>query len=260
MLGHDFLTLKPVELSLTEDGPHFLIASANSGAGKTTTLKTWVLSLAEKFAPTILQFIFIDFHCRTWAPFRQLPHTKEFVKAQYFLESVISDLHKEISTRAQEVAGAYEADPDSFDTQSFLSRWPHITVVIDDYDIFAIQDTTNSRRHLAEIFSLGKDFGISTIVAGDISALPPDYDDSLIRRTRKSGCGILLAGVDGIDQFNNAHRPVGESGSGFPPGRGYLIKKGRVQKIQPAVYWQAGEEAASALERRISRVVSYDVK
>ncbi len=136
-----------------------------------------------------------------------------------------------------------------------MRKWPHILVVIDDYETFSVR-AAEAARPLADALAAGGDLGVSIAVAGNISELPRDYDDPLIQRVRKHGCGLLLSGSEGLEQFNNARRPPGQPAAGLPPGRGYLVRRGQVRLIQAAAYWREGEDPAEALAEFARRMRS----
>jgi len=164
-------------------------------------------------------------------------------------------LAEEIKRRQEAVERAYERDPDGFDSRTFMRRWPRILIVVDDYDRFAGQADAY-RRRLADFLTSGGELGVSFLLSGNASELPRDYDDPLMQRTRKHGCGVLLSGTDGIEQFNEARRPPGQPGSGLPPGRGFVISRGRPKLFQAAVYWSEEEPPAEALSRRLEAILS----
>jgi len=253
LLGQDYQTLEPVSISLDEDGPTFLVASVSPQAGKTSLLQTWVLGLAERFSPDDIQFIFLDFHCRTLTTFRGIPHLMTYIGSMSTLEPTLSQLVEEIERRQKDLEGAYESDPDGFDSQILVKSWPHLLVVIDDYDGFSAR-SENAKLQLADVISTGGELGVSIVVAGNLSELPRDYDDPLMQRIRRHGCGILLSGSEGLEQFNNARRPPGQPSAGLPPGRGYMVRRGQVRLFQTAAYWHEGEDPSSALASRVERL------
>lgn len=255
MLGQDYETLKPVGLSLVDDGPTFLIAGSTAQSGKTSLVHAWLIGLAEQFSCSEVQFVIFDFlHTRTLYACSKLPHTLEYVGDRKALAPTLNRLAKEIDRRDVAMAQGRESDPESFDAHAFLSGLPNIAVVIDDYEGFASR-AENERRQLADSLIKGGEMGISFIVAGNASELPRDFDDPFIQRVRKQGCGVLLSGSAGIDQFNNARLPSFQSGGSLPPGRGYLVKRGQVRLFQAAVCWKEGERASDALGRRVEEVI-----
>ncbi|GEM_PF-6783389 len=70
-----------------------------------------------------------------------------------------------------------------------------------------------------------------------------------IDRVKKSGCGVLLGGTEGIDEYNNTRRPTGSVPMGLPAGRGYIISRGQANMIQALAYWNENENPEDALGR-----------
>jgi hypothetical protein len=67
-------------------------------------------------------------------------------------------------------------------------------------------------------------------------------------RIRRHGCGVLLGGTDGLEQFNNARRPPGVAGSGMSAGRGMMVRQGTARLFQAAAYWQQGDDPDAPTE------------
>jgi S-DNA-T family DNA segregation ATPase FtsK/SpoIIIE len=253
ILGQDYQTLASIGLSLTDDGPTFLVASTSPQSGKTSILQTWILGLVERFSPEKLQLILPDFHSRTLMAFRGIPHTMAYIDSLSSMQATLSQLAEEIENRQEALESAYEKDPDRFNARDFVNQWPHLLIVIDDYDMFSAR-AENASKQFGDMMAVAGDLGVSMIVAGNVSELPRDYDDPLMQRIRRHGCGLLLSGSEGLEQFNNARRPPDQPSAGLPQGRGYLVKRGQVRLFQAAAFWQEGEDTASALLRRVENV------
>lgn len=250
MIGLDFESLSPTGFSLSKDGPTFLIGSTSNQSGKTTLLRSWLLGLASLYKPEQLQIVIIDFHTRTMAAFRSLPILQSYVGSRTALEEVLSKLSEEINRRQQEIEKKYESDPENFDISSILGRWPHILVVIDDYERLhqsmegEIQKLTDCVKRCAEL-------GFGFVISSKISDLPNSYSDRFVERFRKIGCGILLGGCEGIDEYNNTRRPMGAAQTGLPAGRGFLIKRGKARLLQVAAYWNKNQSPEEGLQERL---------
>ena len=175
--------------------------------------------------------------------FRGLPHVMAYIDSLSSIEATLSHLSEELENRQGALESAYEKDPDRFSSQEFVRQWPHLLIVIDDYDMFSTR-AENASKQLGDLLSVGGDLGLSMIVAGNVSELPRDYDDPLMQRIRRHGCGLLLSGSEGLEQFNNARRPPGQPSTGLPPGRGFLVRRGQVRLFQAAAFWQEGEDTS----------------
>jgi len=258
--GQDFETLSPIGFALDQDGPSFLVAGVTKQSGKTTLLQSWLIGLTEKFSPEQLQIILIDFHTRSFPVFQKLPHIREYVGARSKLALTLTGLSKEIQKRRIAIETDYEKNPENYDNSRVIKKWPHILVVIDDYEGFDLQtrignEQSGESNQLAACLQQGGEYGTSYIIAGTVTELPLDYQDPFIQRFRRQGCGVLLGGVEGIDAcFSNVRRPAGQPSAGLPPGRGYLIRRGSVRLFQTAVCWQESMEPGNALLRRVENI------
>ena len=253
VLGLDFESLQPVGFSLVNDGPAFLIGSTMNQCGKTTLLRGWLLGLAESYSPKELQVILIDFHTRTMAALRTLPIIQTYVGSKSALDDTLDKLMLEIEKREKIIEKEYEKDPDCFDIQNVLSKWPHISVFIDDYERL-YQSFGNEIYQLAECIRRSEEIGISFVISGKIRDFPYSHSDRFIERFRKTGCGILLGGVEGIDEYNDTRRPVGSVPSGLVSGRGYMIQRGNARLIQTVAFWKKDQPTDEALRDRINRI------
>src|SRR5262249_55562551 len=63
IIGLEDLDLRPAALDLQLKGPHFLIIGPPL-CGKTTTLRSWVMSLAHMYSPDQVAMVLIDFQQR----------------------------------------------------------------------------------------------------------------------------------------------------------------------------------------------------
>jgi len=253
VLGQEYEKLETIGFTLNSDGPAYLIGGATPQSGKTTLLQTWLLSLAESFSSEVVRFLLIDFHTRSLANFRNIAHTWEYVGSKSALEATLTHLESEIQTRHTKLEKEYEKDADKFNQQAILLRWPHLLVVIDDYERFAL-NASEQTQQLANCLLEGGELGISYVVAGTVSELPKDYEDPFMQRFRKNGVGALLGGVEGIEEYNNTRRPTGQPPAGMPPGRGFIVRRGKVHLFQCAVGWKTEEQKNEELEKRIKNL------
>jgi S-DNA-T family DNA segregation ATPase FtsK/SpoIIIE len=251
--GKDFETLLPLGMDLEQDGPVFLVTGSAGGSGKTTALLAWALGLAERYAPRHLQFLFLDFHSRNFLPLRNLPHTIEYVNQPSEVDPCLDRLLAAMQKRSAELEEAFQKDPEHFDRAAFLSAVPRCALFIDDYDRFALR-CESAPRKLAECLAAGGDVGLCMMIAGNAADLPKDYDDELMKKARRLGCGLLFSGNAAIDQFHNAKSPPYQPLAGLPPGRGYFIRKGTARIFQNFMYWKDGRKGADCLQERVEGI------
>jgi hypothetical protein len=179
---------------------------------------------------------------------------EKYVGIKSELEPTLDQLEKEIKRRADLTEKAYEKNPELFDIGKVLESLPQILVAIDSYELFSTKIEDNERRKLANCLINGEEYGFTFIIAGDLSRLPSEYGGvgpSFIQRMKQQGCGVLLGGSEGVENFNSARIPSLQRGSNLPPGRGYLIQRGQGKMFQAYTYWQDNEDPNLALARRL---------
>lgn len=122
--------------------------------------------------------------------------------------------------------------------------------------MFSSKIEDNEKRKLAACLVSGEEYGLAFIVAGDLSKLPSEYGGvgpSFIQRMKQQGCGVLLGGSEGVENFNNARIPAFQRAANLPPGRGYLIQRGQGKMFQAYTYWAENEDPFSALTKRLKK-------
>ncbi len=253
--GQDFEHLRFTSINLRDDGPTFLITGVTGKTGKTTYIQSSMLNLTERYSDKQLQILLIDFQTRSMNAFRKQSNILEYIGSKAGLEKGINLLVKEIEKRAESIDKAYNKDPEKFDPKSLLQNLPYILVVIDDYERFFMQTQSGEdRQHLAECVLKGGELGIGFMIAGTLSELPRDFEDPFLQRFRKSGCGVLLGGIEGIEEYNNTRRIIGQPAAGLPPGRGYFIRRGKARLIQAPAWWKNDSQPCTELENRLSKI------
>lgn len=255
-LGKDYETLAEVGFSLDRDGPSFLLAGSTPRSGKTTLLTTWLVGLSERYAKKDIHIYLLDFHSRNLSALRRLSLMEKYVGIKAELEPTLDQLEKEIKRRAELTEKVYEKIPDLFDSAKTLESLPQILVAIDGYELFSSKIDDNEKRKLASCLVNGEEYGLAFIVAGDLSKLPSEFGGvgpSFIQRMKQQGCGILLGGSEGVENFNNARIPPFQRATNLPPGRGYLIQRGQGKMFQAYVYWSESDDPMLALTKRLKK-------
>jgi S-DNA-T family DNA segregation ATPase FtsK/SpoIIIE len=255
-LGRDYETLAETGFALDKDGPSFLIAGSTPQSGKTALLNTWLIGLDERYTKKDIHLFIFDFHSRNLSALRRLLLVEKYVGVRSELDSTLDFLEKEINGRVELIEKAYKKNPDLFDGKKILEPLPQLVVVIDDYDVFSNKIGEDEKRKLANCLVSGEEYRLSFIVAGDISRLPKEFGGQIpspLQRIKQQGCGVLLGGSEGADQFNNARIPIIQRAANLPPGRGYLIQRGQGKMFQAYTYWSENEDPISALTKRLKK-------
>lgn len=251
-IGQEYDSLRRCDIELGSDGQIFMVIALNPRLGKTTTLRTFALSLAERYAPTQVNFIFFDQHKRVREPLNALPHTLPTPHRKDQVPRVVEKLRAEVERRR---AILQNSSGDLAEAQLLAALGPALVLFIDDYPDFMNEfgDEGNLPKELLDILNKAREVNVYLVLTGNLSELPNDFQDHLLKRARSDGSGILLSSREGIDSYKNARLP--QTTLEFPPGRGYFVRRGQPRLIQVAAYYAENErpnEAAAAYAQRIA--------
>ena len=219
VLGYN-AKLQPALFDLKRLGPHFMIAGPPL-SGKTTTLHTWVLSLALRYKPTQVAFVLIDLG-RRFAEYGgkhslgDLPH----VLATICEPEQLNDLAANLKNEGERLANQE------------MSR--EIFVVIDNFDDFSAEIERVNRDLNRDLAILARRYGrdglhfiISNTLAGR------DTSD-LKRQIQAANFGIGLRTAEAMQVVGVGRTPPGMRDKELPVGRGYVVKSGQATMIQIA--------------------------
>jgi type VII secretion protein EccCb len=216
MLGIERRELTPVPLNLKEQGPHFII-SGSPFSGKSTTLRTMILSLADHYSPERVAFILIDaqkklFDYAEGRTLANLPHVQLAISEQNreMVEPVIESLK-----------------------QTFINKngtaLPEIFVFIDNYDDFSDLFDRKSKP-LTDLANVARRYGsegLHVVIATGASA-----SEDLFKVLTRSKTGLALdAEAAGKPPFNltSASKLAKLT---LPVGRGFLISSAKASMLQ----------------------------
>ena len=216
MLGIERRELIPVPLNLKEQGPHFIV-SGSPFSGKTTTLRTMILSLAERYSPDRAAFILVD------------AQKKLFDYAEGRSLAVLPHVQLAISEQNRELV---EPMIESL-KQTFVSKngtaLPEIFVFIDNYDDFSDLFDRKSKP-LTDLANVARRYGsegLHVVIATGSSA-----SEDLFKVLTRSKTGLALdAEAAGKPPFNlTAASKLAKLS--LPVGRGFLISSAKANMIQ----------------------------
>jgi S-DNA-T family DNA segregation ATPase FtsK/SpoIIIE len=221
IIGVEDLDLKPARLDLQLRGPHFVVTGPPL-SGKTTALRAWVLSLAHSYTPDRVGMVLIDFQQRFFKYGGQhtlgdLPHVLTTVSEKEQLKEVIENLKYE-----------YQAWPEG-------QPHPEIFVIADNYDDFTnIVGTPTRVPEYSDMAELARKYGpegLHFVIAGSLGIMRSM--DDLMKQVVSPRYGLGLDSSDAPGALGGRVR--GGGGDEFPPGRGYIVKAGRIALIQTAI-------------------------
>lgn len=217
ILGIEDLNLAPWSLDLATYGPHCLIVGPPS-SGKTTTLRSFVLSLATALPPEEVALVLIDYqqrltrHGGTYT-LSDLPHVVATVTDNEQLASFVDILGRE--------------------AEQLSDRRRPIVVLIDDYDIFA-DEARSLRGALATLASLARQHGtdgLHFVVAGSPGITRSA--EELRKQLTMPRLGIALQSDDAVAALNG-RIPRSLAQTELPLGRGFVVRSGRTLMLQLA--------------------------
>lgn len=227
LLGIEMAELQHVVVDLQKQGPHFMIVG-QPFSGKTTTLRSWVISMSMMYSPSDVRIIVIDASKRLFDyggkhTLADLPH----------VAYAISEQNKdEMPTLIAHLQKIY-AQP---------GKKPDIYVMIDNYDDF--KDLANNQQQ-SDMADLSRKFGadgLHFIVAW--SAGGSSATDDLRKNIAKSRYGLSLDANTATNSPFNARVPRKLQEAELPVGRAFLILSGRVSVLQVATPYPVVEVGA----------------
>jgi S-DNA-T family DNA segregation ATPase FtsK/SpoIIIE len=198
--------LEPLLVDL-RDGPHFAIAGPPRG-GKSTLLRTWLLSLLASIPTDRLRLYVVDVSRDGLADVAALPGVHAIHNAG------------ELSALLDEV----EAVSDACLTQ---------VLAIDDLE--GLQRSADSAS-LARLVSLIRDrrAGVHVLLVGSSGSFGASYD-GVGHAIKETQTGFVVGGSDYEDlQVLGITVPHAEASQGLPPGRGFYARRKRYVRLKVA--------------------------
>lgn len=229
-LGVETDSLRPFGIDL-DDGPHFVVTGPHR-CGKSTTLQTWMLSLAASQPPERLRIVVLDFGLgAALRPLRDLPHVTGVDDPEQ-AQQVVEDLEELLAQRRR---GGWSAEDDM-----------RIVITIDDADQFEAA-APQASSSLDALLRRQRGLGCHLIVSGLTSDVAGSYG-GLVSLARVGQTGIVLGTGDDGGALN-LRLPRAALERALPPGRGYYARRGyppRPIQFAAAAFDPAGVEGVVA--------------
>ncbi|MFK0001356.1 FtsK/SpoIIIE domain-containing protein [Paenarthrobacter sp. NPDC090522] len=231
ILGRD--AHRPLTFDFHVDGPHLLIAGT-TGSGKSELLRTLVASLALKYTPEHVVFIFIDFKGGSGlGPLTSLPHCVGIFTdlASYELERALTSLRAEIRYREERLSAAGAADLAGYLRSQHADALPipHLMLVVDEFRML-VDEAPAALSELMRIATIGRSLGIHLVMA---TQRPQGALTSDIRANVTSSIALRVqSDGESMDIINS------KAAAAIPvriPGRAFLVRaSGAPEEFQSA--------------------------
>lgn len=248
--GLNDLDRKPTAVDLEKLGPHFLLTGPPL-SGKTTALRTWILSIAALYSPDELGLVLVDpkkalFQYGGRHTFGDLPHVLKVISEPEDTASFIRHLQAEydedfIRNLINRSQGAY------------IKQDRQLAIVFDNYD--EIRSVADNR----EIETLGEfarkygSEGLHFVIGGSLGILRAS--DDLLKQVESPRYSLILQDAEAVRSLGGK-LPYGSVKSEYPPGRGFIVKSVRTQLTQTAIpYNEIDEKVEAVLDAWVDRII-----
>ncbi|MCW2132740.1 FtsK/SpoIIIE domain-containing protein [Arthrobacter sp. VKM Ac-2550] len=203
----------PLELDLTVDGPHLLVAGT-TGSGKSELLRSLVLGLAHRHPPQKVHFLLVDFKGGAGLGLlSDLPHSIGLLTdlSAENVNRALLWLRAEVQRRETELAGLGATDI----SECRPGVLPRLVVVIDEFRMLA-DEVPRAVPELMRIAALGRSLGVHLVMA---TQRPQGAITSDIRANVTTAIALrvqtALESSDVIDSPAAAAIDVGSPGRAF---------------------------------------------
>lgn len=240
VLGIDDRTLDPALIDLERQGPHMVIIG-QPFSGKTTSLRTLILSTAASYSPDEVMMILVDYSRKLWkgseTSLKDLPHVVETIDNPEQLEELLENLKVECAD--------FETHP----------KRRKIMIFIDNYDAFS-DDSRKYSSFFENASALIRNYqtaGVFMVIAGSLGIM--SASDDLRKVFAAPSFGLALKSADAVSRLNGKF-PRSLADVDLPMGRGFLIRSGITNMLQIATPYANDEDIEGSLDQWVKRIRS----
>ena len=255
-LGVNDLDREPTLIEFKSKGPNWLVVGPPV-TGKTTALRSLVISLAHSYSPDQVAMVLVDPSDTTRQFFNygggdgnslgNLPHVLATVSTAKQLDVVAKRLMAEFD---EGVRAKLKSSKDAFTPQDNKTR--SIFVIIDHYDDAEVFN--RSGLGLPGLTEIGKGKSLHFVIAGSLQIMRNSSDD-LRRRAESSRYTLVLQDLEAV-RYMGVRGNFSVKGE-LPPGRGFLVRSVQatlVQMCAPVVDGRDGRSAEDELKAMIAEI------
>ena len=246
-VGLNDLDREPMRVEFLTKGPHWIVVGPPV-TGKSTVLRSLVLSLAHSYTPDQVAMVLVDpsdtvrrfynFGGNGDNVLSNLPHVLATVSNAKELDEVIQRLQAEYD---EQVVARLTGQTDVFVPQDNQAR--RIFVIIDHYDDV---EPLNKGLGLSGLAEVGKGRNLHLVIGGTLGIMRSGGDE-LRRRAESARYTLVLQDYEAV-------RYMGAKGNfsvtkELPPGRGFLVKAVSASLVQIGMADVDGVDGRTAQEQ-----------
>jgi type VII secretion protein EccCb len=239
VMGIDDRSLEPALIDIERQGPHMMVIG-QPFSGKTTTLRTMILSIAANYAPNEVVMVLVDYSRKLWkgseTSLADLPHVIQTIDDIEQLDEFYEDLLIECA---------------EFDTKPKRRK---VMLIIDNYDAFTEESSRKKMAFFENLSALIRKYqtaGVYLIVAGSLGIL--SSSDDLRKVFAAPNFGIALKSADAVNRLNGKF-PRSLAEAELPMGRAFTVRSGITNMLQIATPYANDEDTEGSLDAWVRRI------
>ncbi|MBA4384281.1 MAG: hypothetical protein C0410_06065, partial [Anaerolinea sp.] len=239
VMGIDDRSLEPALIDIERMGPHMVVIG-QPFSGKTTALRTMILSIASNYSPDEVMMVLIDYSRKLWkgsdTSLRDLPHVVQSIENLEQLDDLLVNLKIECAD--------FESNP----------KRRKIMIFIDNYDTFTDESYNKKMSFFEETSALIRNYqtsGIFLVVAGSSGIL--NSSDDLRKVFTAPNFGLALKSEDAVSRLNGKF-PRSLADVELPMGRAFIVRSGITSMLQLATPYANDEDIEGSLDQWIKRI------
>ncbi len=241
VMGIDDRTLAPALIDIERQGPHMVVLG-QPFSGKTTTLRTMLLSIASNYSPDEIMFVLVDFSRKLWkgseTSLADLPHVVQTVEELEQLDELFENLKAECA---------------EFETKPKRRK---LMLFIDNYDAFTEEAGRKKMSFFEGMAALVRKYqtaGIYLIIGGSLAII--SSSDDLRKVFTAPSFGIGLKTADAVNRLNGKF-PRSLADAELPMGRAFIVRSGITSMLQLATPYSNEDDMEGSLDIWVRRITA----